>query len=206
MSSDSQPEKQIQLSDMSPAHQAFVLAILRYSNPTRAYMEAYPDCPYDSAAPSAARLLMDVNIRAVLDAELGQRAMQAREVIDKQGVLARGNISDVIEMVEEPVLDRHGGPLVRAGSVLMRQVPHLKPGALETYGYTIKSIRPANGGGVAVEMYSVQDALSAMERIRRIISDSPVMVSVDQVVIYMPDYGRDAQIAPADRSQRRACP
>ena len=184
--------KAVQLADLSPAHQAFITAILQYKNPTRAYMSAYPDCTFNAATVCAHRLLTDVRIQAVIASMLDARAMQAGEVIDRQGALARVSISDVIEMVDEPAIDRHGEALERGGRQVYRQVPHLREGALEQYGYAIKSIRPANGGGVAVEMLSVQDALSAMERIRRLIQDTPTAINVEQVVIYMPDNQRDA--------------
>ena len=181
------------LAVLSPPHQVFILAIMQYMNPTRAYMKAYPQSSFEAAMSSASDLLRNPNVNSCIEKLLEERRMRAQEVIDRQGTLARGNINDVIEMVEEPVLDRHGEVLVRNGVEVFRQVPHVRKGALEEFGYQIKSIRPANGGGVAVEMYSVQDALAAMERIHKLVQDNPQQVNIEQVVIYMPDNGRDTK-------------
>jgi hypothetical protein len=181
----------VTLSDLSPAHQMFVTKLLVTLNATRAYMAVYPEASYESAKAAASLLLTDINVQAVLSSELDKRAMQAQEIIDRMGNIARADMSEIIELVEEPAIDRHGEPIEHNGRIVMRQVPHIRAGALEAYGHLIKSITPANGGGVKVELYSAQDALVQMARIRRLIQDTPQVVNMEQVVIYMPDNGRD---------------
>jgi hypothetical protein len=182
----------ITLQDLSPAHQAFINAILQYKNQTRAYMDAYPGTSYESASSSATNLLRDPGIISVINTLLDKRAMQANEVIDRQGSLARINLGDIIEIKTEPALDRHGELLKDPeGNVVYRQITLLKEGALDKYGYLIKSIKPANRGGLDIEVHSVQDALSAMARIRRLIQDIPPALNIENVHIYLPDNSRD---------------
>jgi hypothetical protein len=181
-----------ELSDLPPDHQTFILGILANKTATRAYMQAYPDSTFNAATVSASRLLSDDRIQRVLNTILDARAMQAREIIERQGNLARADMGDIITMEDEPIIDRHGDAIRIDGRIATRQVPHLKANALEDYGYLIKSITPANGGGVRVELYSAQDALNAMERIRRLIQDAPPALNIEQVIVYIPDNTRDA--------------
>jgi hypothetical protein len=185
-------EVTVTLADLSPQHQAFVNAILQYKSQTRAYMEAYPGTAYDTASNQASLLIHKHEIVSVINTLLDARAMQANEVIDRQGALARINLDDIIEVVNEPALDRHGDILLDSkGGIVYRQVTHLKDGALQKYGYLIKSVKPANRGGMDIEVHSVQDALSAMARIRRLIQDTPPALNIENVHIYLPDNSRD---------------
>jgi hypothetical protein len=186
-------EQTITIQDLPPKQAAFLVAYLACLNATRAYMQVYPDTTYDGARASAAALLANLNIRAILRAELDKRAMEVEEIIDRLGEMARADASEFIILAEEPIRDNKGAIVMKDGQPLTHQVTHIDEEMLKKRGYLVKAITPARGGGLRIEMYSAKDALDTLARIRRLVQDAPPGPPVEEHIhIYLPDNQRDA--------------
>ena len=99
------------------------------------------------------RLLSNGVIKEIVNNQLKERLVDADKVIDMLKEQITADLSNFVVMAEEPVLDRKGN------YVGDRQVIHVKQEFFEKYGYLVKGIYPARGGGFSVELYDKQKAI-----------------------------------------------
>ncbi len=87
---------------LNPRHQNFVLALIdKNYNQTQAYLEAYPECSYESAPASASRLLTDDKIKAAIRER--RMELEAKTDISFATQIHRlMGLAEEIEAVESP--------------------------------------------------------------------------------------------------------
>lgn len=85
------------LSILSEAHQRFVLNYVDNPNATRAYMNVYPDCSYESARRYASALTAKLDIKEAIAEQFKLRAMPKEEILGRLENLAKVDIQQYID-------------------------------------------------------------------------------------------------------------
>jgi len=139
-----------------------------------------------NARQTAHELITKPYIQAFIDGRLKEIRMKTNEIYARLSEQARADISEFIEFVDVPVIDKEGKHVGERQSIRIRQE------AFEKMGHLIKSISPTSGGDFKVELYSAQQALELMGKTYSIFAERDEKGNIIQPVVnvYIPDNKR----------------
>src|SRR5215207_7021062 len=130
----------------------FCLQYVRHFNATQAAIAA--GYSKKSAHYQGSDILHRPRVKAELKRLLAHHGMTSEEILARLSEMARGNIGEIIELCDVPVLDREGNHVGNVQSIRFKQ------DAFERFGHLIKSIRPLTSGEFQIELH---DPLRALE-------------------------------------------
>jgi phage terminase large subunit len=162
-----EPKKKKPKPKLRDTQELFVSEYLQSWNATEAYLASHPKCKSrPSAAALGSQALRNVNIRALIDQRIKEKAMGADELLARLADEARASIADFADVVDRPVYNRAG---IESGSV---EAVSLNWVAIRRKGHLIKSIKSTKYGP-EIELYDGQAAKVHLGRHLRMFNEQP---------------------------------
>lgn len=128
------------------------------------------------------RLMADPLVQTIIRERVERYGMTNYEVVVRLASQARGTIADFVEIVDVPMTDKQGKPILdQNGNFVMTKMPRINldtPQARNSL-HLVKKISVSTNGGFAIEMYDAQKAMELIGKSLGMFTNDDLMKHVD---------------------------